>query len=104
MSGVHNHGNHGHHLHTHAHTKGASGEHKAPGAADQQPAAGSTPAAQQPSMDAAMAALDQALQALAANFHKDSFNGQGAPAGAQPTASTLTNNVGNRNNDLFLNT
>jgi len=53
-------------------------------------------------MDTAMAALDQAISGLAANFHKDSFNGQTAPAGVTPAASTLPNTVANLNNDVFM--
>src|SRR3954462_15207813 len=93
MHGVHN--NNGHH-HTHGpHGAGTHGKHDA--------APASAPAAQQPSMDSAMAALDQAIKGLAANFHKDSFNGQQAPADVAQPASTLTNSVGSRNSDLFLN-
>ncbi|HEY8206901.1 MAG TPA: hypothetical protein VIG99_05450 [Myxococcaceae bacterium] len=125
MSGVHgNHGHHGfrgnsHHAHgTHgshgAHGKRGSGEHRKPGAQGDQGAApaqqpvaapASAPAAQvqKPTMDTAMAALDAAIGNLAANFHKDSFNGQAAPASVAPTTSTLTNSVGDRNSDLFLN-
>lgn len=92
--GVHNHGHH--YGHGHHHAQGASGEKKSPAAA-------STPAAQaQPTMDNAMAQLDQAIQSLAANFHKDSFNGQQAPAGVEAAPSTLTNSVGGRNEDMFL--
>ncbi|HYV45575.1 MAG TPA: hypothetical protein VFA20_11975 [Myxococcaceae bacterium] len=98
LNGLHAHGNHGA-----AAAKGASGEKKAPAGA-----AASTPAAQagqaqQPDMNAAMAALDQAIKSLAANFHTDSFNGQQAPAGMQAAPSTLTNAVGPRSSDLFLN-
>jgi len=112
--GIHNHGQHqfhGNHIHGNhgaAAAKGASGEKKAlAGAAASTPAAqaqqaGQTQAAQQPNMDSAMAALDQAIKSLAANFHADSFNGQQAPAGVQAAPSTLTNNVGSRSSDLFL--
>src|SRR5689334_1520191 len=118
MSGVH--GNHGHHQHTHGlglghhhdtgshRAQGDQGEGKKAGAppaaapAAQAPAAAPAAATQQPSMDTAMAALDQAIQGLAANFHKDFFNGQAAPAGVTPAASTLPNTVANLNNDTFM--
>src|SRR3954471_21626963 len=108
MSGVH--GNHGHHQHTHG-LHGAHGRHGAEGDQGTKPAAAppaSAPAAQapaaaqQPSMDSAMAALDQAIKGLAANFHKDSFNGQAAPAGVAQPASTLTSPVANLNHDVFV--
>jgi hypothetical protein len=98
--GVHNHGHH--------HVHGHHGHHGAGKAHGHDKLAQSTPAAQaqqpqQPNMDSAMAALDAAIQSLAANFHKDSFNGQAAPADVQQAPSTLTNSVGSRNQDLFLN-
>ena len=117
MSGVH--GNHGHHQHTHGLGLGhhhGTGRHAAQGDQGEAKKAGAPPASapaaqapatapaatQQPSMDTAMAALDQAIQGLAANFHKDSFNGQAAPAGVTPAASTLPNTVANLNNDVFM--
>ncbi|HVE85219.1 MAG TPA: hypothetical protein VND93_20345 [Myxococcales bacterium] len=57
-------------------------------------------AAPEPSLDEAMKALDANILSQS-GLPTDSFNGQAAPAGVQPSTSTLTN-VGTENSDLFL--
>jgi hypothetical protein len=91
MSHVHGHQNHGHHhaygLNKGPEAKGKSGEKAAPTQA---------PEAQSPaSIDSALKALDAAIAGLVAGFNKDSYNGQAAPEGVTPAASTVASPLQN---------
>lgn len=93
--GIHGFGHKGGHGHQFGHFKvDHKGPKGGPNAAQQQQGA------QQPGLDGALAALDQAIKSLAASLKTDSYNGAAPPAGVTPAQSGLTN-PGNLQEDKF---